>query len=93
MNGDWPGVAPIKLTKEPLGTEGELTPGPDELNPAIPEQRDELVRRGYLSIERDEIGTVGGVTDAEIATDPFYSPPGDPFDEPPKLANPELPFL
>jgi hypothetical protein len=28
-----PGLTYPNITKEPLGTEGELTPGPDDLNP------------------------------------------------------------
>lgn len=28
-----PGVTIPKITREPLGTEGELTPGPDDINP------------------------------------------------------------
>jgi hypothetical protein len=52
MHGFTPGIAPAPLTKEPLGTEGEMTPGPDSLNPNIPEDKDELVNRGYF--EADE---------------------------------------
>lgn len=28
-----PGITPAKLTSEPIGTEGEMTPGPDDVNP------------------------------------------------------------
>lgn len=48
MHGNYPGIAPVKLTRDPLGTQGELTPGPDELDPSVPEQRAELVDRGFM---------------------------------------------
>jgi hypothetical protein len=33
--GNWtPGIVVPKFARDPLGDEGELTPGPDELNPA-----------------------------------------------------------
>jgi len=33
MHQATPGITPAKLTKDPLGTEGEMTPGPDDYNP------------------------------------------------------------
>jgi len=48
----WPGATPgtrgPKLTRDPLGTEGELTAGPDELRPSVPAERRELEDMGYL---------------------------------------------
>jgi len=52
--GSLPGVTPVKLSREPLGTPGELTPGPDNLNPEIPEHRRELESRGYLDSPNEE---------------------------------------
>ena len=46
--GATPGVPKPPLTKEPLGTSGELSPGPDHLRPEVPEERAELERQGYL---------------------------------------------
>jgi len=52
---DWlPGVKPIRMSNEPLGTRGELTVGPDNLDPEIPEQRKELEERGYLNPEVED---------------------------------------
>ena len=43
-----PGITPVKLTKEPLGTEGEMTPGPDDWNPFDDEQdRKEIEAMGF----------------------------------------------
>jgi hypothetical protein len=48
----WPGSTPgtrgPKLTRDPLGTEGELTAGPDELRPSVPQERRELEDMGFL---------------------------------------------
>jgi hypothetical protein len=33
MHRATPGITPQKLTEDPLGTEGEMTPGPDDYNP------------------------------------------------------------
>ena len=33
MHRATPGITPAKLTRDPLGTEGEMTPGPDDYNP------------------------------------------------------------
>lgn len=51
--GAMPGTSKPPLTKDPIGTSGELSPGPDHLRPEVPEERDELVRMGYLP-EREE---------------------------------------
>ena len=52
--GATPGVLGPKLSPEPLGDSGFLSPGPDDLRPEIPEERAELVRRGYLRGESEE---------------------------------------
>lgn len=38
-----PGITVPKFSKDPLGDEGEITPGPDDLNPAVdPEARETI---------------------------------------------------
>lgn len=89
MPGNYPGIAPAPLTKEPLGTQGEMTPGPDELDPSIPEQFDELVRRGYMDADGDVVDDVDDVRGFDGFED-SPAPTVDPFD-PDQPLLPELP--
>lgn len=89
MPQDYPGIAPAPLTKEPLGTQGELTPGPDELDPSIPEHHDELVTRGYLDADGDAVDDVDDVQGFE-GFDDAPAPDIDPWD-PDQPLLPELP--
>lgn len=82
MSGDYPGVAPVKLTQEPLGTQGELTAGPNDLDPSIPEERDELVSRGFMSDDPPEETAERG-----------FGPVGDPEPLFETDTEPELPPL
>jgi len=86
---NYPGIAPAPLTKEPLGTQGELTPGPDELDPSVPEHYAELVERGYMDAEDhtvDELGEVRGFAGFDDNDQPVI----DPWDPDTRLL-PELP--
>lgn len=67
--GATPGVpdSPV-LTPEPLGTTGQLSPGPDHLRPEVPEERRELKRMGYLPDDKpDEIEDMGVMDDRRPA--------------------------
>lgn len=71
---DWyAGMAPIRLTPDPLGDEGQMSDGPDHLNPAVPEQREELIERGYLGADPDPeiVGDEIGDDDSDPLFDPF----------------------
>lgn len=74
MPDGYPGIAPAPLTKESLGTQGEMTPGPDNLDPSYPEDKRELVRRGYFTVEEDEVNKVGGASDAEMPSESLFDP-------------------
>jgi hypothetical protein len=79
--GATPGVTPPPLTRHPLGTRGELTPGPDDLDPDVPEERRELERLGYNVEPVDELADLGVMNDA------FDDPePARLFDAPPAVA-------
>lgn len=81
--GATPGIIEPHLTPEPLGTSGELSPGPDDLRPEIPAERAELERRGYLPKPADrgeEIDDFG----VEPATRPSF-PDGAETDGPTDL--------
>lgn len=63
-HSNWvPGIAPIEFSDEPLATEGMATPGPDNLSPAVPEERDELIRQGYIEPVEDVAEEVETYTD------------------------------
>lgn len=66
--GATPGIAKPPLTPEPMGTSGELSPGPDHLRPEIPEEREELERMGYLP-PKDE--AVDEISDFGVMDDTF----------------------
>lgn len=51
--GATPGIPTPPLTREPMGTSGELSAGPDHLRPEVPEERAELERMGYLPKRED----------------------------------------
>lgn len=38
------GISPVKMSREPLATEGEATPGPDDYNPFEERETQELMR-------------------------------------------------
>jgi len=43
---DWtPGIVEPNFSREPLGDEGELTPGPDDMNPAVDPDAREMIER------------------------------------------------
>lgn len=69
--GATPGVCTPPLTKEPLGTSGELSAGPDHLRPEVPEERAELERMGYLAPRDapDDVQDVGVMDDASWGAD------------------------
>ncbi|WP_136689983.1 hypothetical protein [Halorhabdus amylolytica] len=76
-DGAWPGVRGPNLSKEPLGTAGELTPGPDHLDPDKPRDREELQRLGFEIVDYDESDSdrLEGVDDWPLgnnALDPFF---------------------
>lgn len=52
--GATPGISKPPLTPDPMGTSGELSPGPDHLRPEVPEEREQLIEMGYLSREREK---------------------------------------
>lgn len=54
------------LTPEPLGTQGQVTPGPDHLDPERPQDRRELIEMGYL-----DPAPVRGGTPRQRAADPL----------------------
>ena len=76
------GISPSPLTAEPIGTEEELTPGPNDWNPYeedfSPESVDderleaEFQARGFPSVDRPE-------SSDEVTELPFWT------DEPPQL--------
>jgi len=72
-----PGVTIPNFSQDPLATEGEATPGPDDLNPAVdPDAREEIERikakqRAYAQRDDKLVRTV-----PQIGFDP------DPTDEP-----------
>jgi hypothetical protein len=58
MHGDdrpglQPGETAPRLTPHPLGSEGQLSPGPDDLRPSVPRERRQLERDGWLEPESD----------------------------------------
>jgi len=83
-----PGIAPVRLSPEPLGTEGEMTPGPDSLSPAVPDERAALGDQGYL--DDDTQDDFSELLDTSTGTEggPFLGDYADPI-----LTNdPDLPF-
>lgn len=67
--GAMPGIMASPLTREPIGTSGELSPGPDELRPEIPKERRELERMGYLPGEDVEEEDVDELEDFRVMDD------------------------
>jgi len=53
-DGAWPGVRSPNLTREPLGTGGELTIGPDDLDPDRPRDREKLEEMGFDVVDYSE---------------------------------------
>lgn len=41
------GTCEVDLTETPVGRRGELTAGPDGLDPDVPDEREELQERGF----------------------------------------------
>lgn len=74
MPGNFPGIAPAPLTTEPLGTQGELTAGPDELDPSNPDDERELIERGYLEPVEESVETVEGFDSFAEAPAPDFDP-------------------
>lgn len=75
--GATPGVLAPKLTRDPLGTSGELSPGPDHLRPEIPQERRELERRGYLpepAARGDSLDDYGVMDDGAGGPPPSLAP-------------------
>jgi len=88
-DGAWPGVRSPNLSRDPLGTAGELTIGPDELDPDKPRDREELQRQGFEVVDYDESDAdqLEGVDDWGLdwdAVDPLfdYGPNSDDEDKP-----------
>ena len=50
----WPGVRSPNLSRDPLGTAGELTPGPDDLDPDKRRDREQLEAMGFEIVDHDE---------------------------------------
>lgn len=97
-DGAWPGVRSPNLSKDPLGLAGELTVGPDDLDPDNPRDREELKAMGYDIVDYDDQDSdqMEGVDDWEMdwdAVSPLfeYGPNSDDEDKPePQLAfNPQ----
>lgn len=74
--GSMPGVPHVPLTREPIGTSGELSPGPDDLRPEIPQEREELERMGYVqsreNVDELEDFRVGNADEGPPAMRPLF---------------------
>jgi len=72
-----PGISIPNFSRDPLATEGEATPGPDDLNPAVdPDAREDIERLKAKQMEfakRD---------DKIVRTVPFGGFDPDPSEEP-----------
>lgn len=72
-----PGITIPNFSADPLGTEGEMTPGPDDLNPAVdPDARDEIER---IKAKQKEYAKRD---DKIVRTVPFGGFDSDPSEEP-----------
>lgn len=79
-----PGITEPNLTAEPLGTEGEMTPGPDHINPFRSEEERQIVEDIERQIELRRGGErepVGGELQETIGMRPLGNPTegDDPF--------------
>lgn len=64
MHRATPGITPCKFSKDPLGTEGEMTPGDDDWNPF---EDDSMGEPEYRKM---------GISDEELGADlPSMGPP------------------
>lgn len=75
-----PGITEPRLTKDPLGTEGELTPGPDDINPFRSVEEAEIVEE-IEQKERERLYEGDTFRPPEVTVGPKLEPTkgNDPF--------------
>jgi len=84
-----PGITEKRFTIDPLGTEGELTPGPDEINPYNSLAEKEEIEDYKTRLREDKSET------PELVKVPFDAPTEDDFifDDMGHLGDVQLPML
>lgn len=72
-----PGITQMEFTAEPLGTEGELTSGPNDANPFRSAEEREIVE-AYKAKERQQLESDVDLMAEEGVSLPFDEPSHDP---------------